>query len=106
MIIISKSKNLDYDKTILPHGAIEESGDYIEQDLNQFIYKDFNDMDSGIQLNFENGRQASIKPISPMGDREIMLIRKSLKTKPEDFIGKSYKEILNTDFEEKVSVIP
>ena len=88
---IKESKNLKYDK-------IPKLTDSFEED-NVFeprfcILASFNRIGSKLELIFRNGSRAVIIAKNIGGEAEIGLIAQRLN----DFINKSYEEILNADF--------
>ena len=86
---IRESKNLKYTK--LPFYCFE----MIEKsEPCKCVLESFHDLDDHIELHFKNGTVAFIGTINSEGGAEIDRIEVRLK----DMIGKSYEEILNTDF--------
>jgi len=86
---IKKSKNLTYQKfPELPDG----SGTYSSPAKSILDSFDFSDIK--LVLYFKNRYIAKIRAKNLEGERELNLVAKKLN----DFIGKSYEEILNFDF--------
>jgi hypothetical protein len=87
---IRESKNLKWDR--LPwRGPIEG---YEKFDPEKCFLEKFDSVDDKLVLYFKNGSQAIIKAINIEGGREIDLLEKKLN----EFLEKSYQEILNTNF--------
>lgn len=86
---IRESKNLKYTK--LPFYRFET----IEKvEPSKCPLEDFHDLDDRIELHFKNGTVALIEAIDPSGGTEIDKIVVMLN----GMIGRSYEEILSTDF--------
>ena len=86
---IRESKNLKYTK--LPFYRFET----IERaEPCKCVLESFHDLDDHIELHFKNGTVAFIGTANPEGGTETDKIEAKLK----DMIGKSYEEILNTNF--------
>ena len=90
---IKENKNLKYNK--VPKVA-DFSGDYDALDLDPKIcvLESFNRTNDKIDLCFKNKSRAVIMAKNIEGGRDMDLIEKNLG----NFIGRSYEEILNTDF--------
>ena len=58
------------------------------------ILVSFTSEDDKLELNFKNGTHAFLKAKNSQGGLEI----DKIEAKLENFIGKSYEEILNADF--------
>lgn len=86
---IKESKNLMYTKIPLEYFEVAER---VEPD--KCILASFTSPNDKLELNFENGTHAFLKAKNPQGGLEI----DKIEAKLENFIGKSYKEILNADF--------
>lgn len=63
-------------------------------EISKCILESFHPIDDKIELHFKNGRAAILEAKNPKGSLEIGIVEKKL----ENFIGKSYEEILNADF--------
>ena len=87
---IQESKNLKYDK--LPW--IRSVEDYDKLKPQDCFLKDFSQVDDKVILYFKNASQVVIKAINIEGGREIDLI----ETKLDEFLDKSYEEILDANF--------
>ena len=87
---IQDSKNLKYDK----FPWIRSIEEYEKLNPKNCFLNDFSQVDDKIILYFKNSSQVIIKAINIEGGKEIDLIGNKL---PE-FLGKSYEEILNTNF--------
>jgi len=87
---IKESKNLKYDR--LPWiGPIEG---YEKFDPDKCFLEKFDSVNDKLVLYFKNKSQAVIRAINIEGGREIDLIEKKLN----DFLEKSYQEILEANF--------
>jgi hypothetical protein len=87
---IKESKNLKYDR--LPwRGPIEG---YEKFDPEKCFLEKFDPVDDKMILYFKNGSQAIIRAINIEGGRELDLIESRLN----EFLEKSYQEILNANF--------
>ncbi|MFC1789838.1 hypothetical protein ACFLYY_02600 [Patescibacteria group bacterium] len=86
---IRESKNLKYDE--IPIGHFEDPGE-IKQ--SQCTLDHFHVVGNKIDLEFKNRRVATIRAQNYDGYLEIGVIENKLN----DFIDKSYEEILNTNF--------
>lgn len=86
---IKESKNLIYTKIPFEYFEVFE-----KVDPAKCILTSFASLDDKLELNFKNGTHAFLKARSPQGGLEIDRIEAKL----ENFIGKSYEEILNADF--------
>lgn len=91
---IRESKNLKYDKKPV---IADFTGDYDDFDLNpgNCILDGFGRMDDKIEMIFKNRSKAVILAKNTEGGREIGMIADNLN----NFIGRSYEEILEADFE-------
>lgn len=88
-MVIKESKNLTYQKfPLIPDG----SGTYSAP--SKSILDRFEHLDSNLVLYFRNGFIAKIQAKNLDGERELGLAAKNLN----NFIGKSYEEILSFNF--------
>ncbi|MBA4320861.1 MAG: hypothetical protein C0412_20925 [Flavobacterium sp.] len=87
---IKESKNLKYDK--FPWARVIEEYERFEPRI--CILERFTRTDDLLRLYFKNGSQAVITTINIEGGREIDLIENKLN----EFLGRSYEEILDVDF--------
>ena len=88
---IQESKNLQYDK--IPWVMLSEGG-YERLDPRICVLESFIRINDRLDLYFRNGSQVIIKAKNIEGGREMDLIENKLN----NFLGKSYEEILNSDF--------
>lgn len=86
---IKESKNLRYTK--IPFDYFE-FGQRAEPD--KCILESFSSLNDRLELDFKNGTHAFIEAKNPQGGLEIDRIEEKL----ENFIGKSYQDILNANF--------
>ncbi len=86
---IRESKNLKYDK--MPW---EINEGYNRFDPSVCSLGSFERVNDKLDLFFRNGSQAAIKAINIEGGREIDSVENGLN----NFLGKSYEDILNSDF--------
>lgn len=86
---IKESKNLNYTKCPPNHF---ESPEWVE--LKKCILDYFHTVDDVIELYFKNGRTAVIEAKNAQGSLEMSRIKERL----DDFVNKSYEDILNADF--------
>lgn len=87
---IRESKNLKYDE--IPVGHFEDPE---KVDPSQCILDRFHVVDEKLKLEFKNGRSAIIRAQNYEGSLELSAIEKNLN----EFVGKSYAEILDADFQ-------
>ena len=87
---IPESKNLKYDK--LPWMGVGEGYEPLAPRV--CLLESFNRANDRLDLYFKNGSRAVIKAKNIEGGKEIDLIENKLN----DFLEKSYEEILDTDF--------
>lgn len=87
---IKESKNLKYDK--FPKGEFFEGYDVFAPRI--CILEKFNRADDRLDLRFKNGSLAVIRAVNIGGGKEMDLIEEKIN----NFIGKSYEEILDADF--------
>jgi len=86
---IKESGNLTYQKfPFIPDGSMIYSAP------SKSILDHFEHLDAVLTLHFKNGYFAKIQAKNLDGERELALVAKKLK----NFIGKSYEEILNFNF--------
>jgi hypothetical protein len=88
---IKESKNLKYDKIPKLTDSFDE---YNVFEPRFCMLVRFNRTDGKLELNFKNGSRVVVMAKNTGGETEIELIAEKLP----DFIGKSYEEILETDF--------
>ena len=88
---IKESKNLKYSKIPKLTDSFEENNVF---EPRFCMLVGFNKIGSKLELSFKNGSRAVITAKNIGGEAEIGLIAQRLN----DFIGKSYEEILNADF--------
>jgi hypothetical protein len=90
---IKNSNNLKYDKT---SNIFQATDEYEKGDLDPrvCILEDFERKNGTLKLHFKNRTQAVIKAKNLEGSEEIDLISSKL----DNFIGRSYEEILEEDF--------
>ena len=86
---IRESKNLKYTKIPFEYFEIAE-----KVDPAKCILENFHSLNDKLELNFQNGTHAFIKAKNPQGGLEIDQIEEKL----ENFVGRSYDEILNANF--------
>ena len=86
---IKESKNLIYTKIPPEYFEVVERAEPAK-----CILVSFTSEDDKLELNFKNGTHAFLKTKNPQGGLEI----DKIEAKLENFIGKSYEEILNADF--------
>ena len=86
---IKESKNLRYTK--IPFEYFEY-GRRVEPD--KCILESFSSLNERLELDFKNGTHAFIEARNPQGGLEIDRIEERL----ENFIGRSYEDILNASF--------
>jgi hypothetical protein len=86
---ITESKNLKYD-----HYPIEHSEGPEKMDPSKSILESFTISVDKIDLRFQNGSDAFIFTKSSEGYVELENLGKRIS----EFLGKSYKDILETDF--------
>lgn len=86
---IKESKNLIYTKIPFEYFEVAE-----RVDPAKCILASFTSPDDKLELNFKNGTHAFLNAKNPQGGLEI----DKIEAKLENFIGKSYEEILNADF--------
>jgi len=87
---IEESKNLKYDK--FPWADFIEGHEKFP--IEKCFLENFSRINDKINLHFKNSSQAIIKATSIEGGREIDMIEEKLN----DFLEKSYEEILDADF--------
>jgi hypothetical protein len=87
---IEKNKNLKYDK--LPWRWSDEGHEKF--DPTNCYLESFNRVNDKINLFFKNGSRAVLRAVDVEGGREMDLIEKKL----DEFLGKSYEEILTASF--------
>lgn len=87
---IGDSKNLKYDKV----PWIESIEDREKSDPSNCILISFSRTNDKLTLHFKNEGRAVIKSKNIEGGREINLIEEKIN----NFLEKSYEEILNTNF--------
>jgi hypothetical protein len=87
---IKETKNLKYDK--IPWLGIDEG--YEKFEAADCLLEDFERTNDKLSLHFKNGSLAVIRAINIEGGKEIDLIDNKLN----EFLGKSYREILEFDF--------
>ena len=88
---IARSKNLKYDKLGLP-GQDEEPEERFKPEI--CVIKIFERTDDKLTLHFKNNSFAHIKAVNAEGGKEIDIIEKWM----ERFIGKTYRDLLDTEF--------
>jgi len=86
---IKESKNLIYTKIPPEYFEVVERAEPAK-----CILVSFTSEDDKLELNFKNGTHAFLKAKNSQGGLEI----DKIEAKLENFIGKSYEEILNADF--------
>ena len=86
---IKESKNLIYTKIPSEYFEVAE-----RVDPAKCILASFTSPNDKLELNFKNGTHAFLNAKNPQGGLEI----DKIEAKLENFIGKSYEEILNADF--------
>ena len=86
---IKESKNLIYTKIPLEYFEVVEKAEPAK-----CILASFTSEDDKLELSFKNGTHAFLKAKNSQGGLEI----DKIEAKLENFIGKSYEEILNADF--------
>ena len=86
---IKESKNLIYTKIPPEYFEVVEKAEPAK-----CILASFTSQDDKLELNFKNGTHAFLKAKNSQGGLEI----DKIEAKLENFIGKSYEEILNADF--------
>ncbi len=88
---IKESKNLKHDKKPKMTDSFEEYNVY---EPRFCMLVGFNRIDGKLELNFKNGSRAAIVAKNAEGEMEIETIAGKL----DDFLDKSYEEILETEF--------
>jgi len=88
---IKESGNLKYNKIAKLSDSFEEDN-ILEPRFCMLV--SFDKTDGKLELSFKNGSRATIVAKNIEGDTEIDLVAEKLN----DFIDKSYEEILDTDF--------
>ena len=84
---VKESKNLVCDRFPL----IRRYEGYNHVEPNKCLLERFDEIDDRIELDFKNGKEATIRAKNIQGEQELDLIADKLK----DFIGMTYEEILN-----------
>jgi hypothetical protein len=87
---IEKNKNFKYDK--LSWRWSDEGHERFDP-VNCYLER-FNRVDDKINLFFKNGSRAVLKAVNAEGGREMDSIEKKLN----EFLGRSYQEILTASF--------
>jgi hypothetical protein len=87
---LEKNKNFKYDK--LPWRWFDEGHEKF--DPTDCYLKSFNRVDDKINLFFRNENRAVIRAVNAEGGREM----DSIEEKLNEFVGKSYQEILTASF--------
>jgi len=88
---IKESKNLKYDKTPKLTDSFDE---YNAFEPRFCMLVNFNKTDGKLELGFKNSSQVVILAKNVEGEAEVGLVAEKL----DNFVGKSYEEILETDF--------
>ena len=88
---IKESKNLKYDKKPKLSYSFEESNVF---EPRFCMLASFSKIENKLELTFRNGSRALIKAKDLGGEAELALINEKLN----DFIDKSYEEILEAEF--------